>query len=188
MNRPWHSQKQKNWQWRIIILASLLIIFGKEIGDWFSQILSLSFEQLISVTASAANKAGLIETLNSSSEESSPKPALTIDVKNDTPNEYIIQPKITSGELNFSGNNFAVGEIKRFTVKSSSQDGKEMGTGDIFFISVPLLGKNNTTCQEIHILNYDLKYAEQIKQPLFVNLSAIASRLECKPNAPQSLE
>lgn len=177
MNQPWQSLKRKNWQWRIIIWTSLFLIFGKSLGHWAYH--ALGIDQAYTATANLANKAGFVTMLASETEVAT-TPQLIIDVRNDTPNEYTIDTRISSGQLNFNGNTLSAGDIKRFIIKPNDNavDGTSMG--DIFFSSAPISGVNNSICQEIHTLNYDLKYANQIKQPLVVNLSSIASKMLCK--------
>jgi hypothetical protein len=181
MNHAWRYQK--NWQWRIIIWSSLLLIFGKSLGHWFYH--ALAIDQAYTATTSMANKVGITDILGANQAATTPT-QLVIQVRNDTPNEYTLESKVSTGHLDFTGNNFSAAEIKRFTISSENPDLKELGTGDIIFLSAPIPGANNTTCQEVHTLNYDLRYASQIKQPLIINLSSIASRMECKENAPQS--
>lgn len=175
MNQPWQPHKRKNWQWRTIIFASVVLLYGQDVGHWFANL--FSFDQFYSLTANAANRANIITQIESNPDIKSPL-QLIIDVKNDTPSQYNIDTKIVSGQVNFPRNAFLVGEVKRFTITPNSGD--EKGTGDIVFISQPMAGSYNTQCKEIHILNYDLKYANLVKQPLVIKLSAIASRLECK--------
>ncbi|MBA2654905.1 MAG: hypothetical protein H0U71_07575 [Gammaproteobacteria bacterium] len=176
MNQPLHSQKTKNWQWRIIIWSSLFLIFGKSIGHWSYN--ALGIEKAYTATTSMANKIGVVAA--GGRVDMTAIPDLMIDVMNDTPTEYTLESKASSGEVVFNGKHLFAGEVKRFTVKPLTQG---VGVGDIIFLSAPIAGNNNTTCQEIHTLNYDFKYASKIKQPLIVNLSSIASKMECKNNA-----
>lgn len=176
MNQLWQSPKPKNRQWRIIIWSSLFLIFGKDLAIFTYH--ALAIDQAYTATTNFAHKAGFAGVL-AQKNETAVDPELIIDVRNDTPNEYTLESKVTAGKLNFEGNTFSVGEVKRFTVKSIMNT-KGAGLGDILFLSAPMAGSNNTTCQEVHTLNYDLKYANQFKNPLVVNLSSVASRIECK--------
>jgi hypothetical protein len=171
MNQPWKPPKQKSRQWRFIIIASLMLIFGKDISDWAKR--TFSFDQMFAAITAESSPATAVAAI---------KPLqLVIDVKNDTPNDYTIATKVQSGKIDFEGNTFSVGEIKRFII-SPMEITATNASGDIVFSSTPMNGDKNTTCQEIHILTYDLKYANRIKKPLNTTLSAIASRLECKEN------
>jgi hypothetical protein len=178
------SYRQKNKQWRIIIWSSLFLIFGKGLGQWFYH--ALGIDQAYTATTTMATKAGITDILGST--QVPPATMLVIEVKNDTPNDYSIDSKIVSGRIDFVGKNFSAGEIKRFTIRPESPELKELGMGDIIFSSAPIMGANNTTCQEIHTLNYDLRYANQIKQHLVVNLSSIVSKMDCKENASESTD
>lgn len=173
-------QKKKNWQWRIIIWSSLFLIFGKELGNWAYH--SLGIESAYNATASVATKSGLTQfSANRANTTPVPLAELIIEVRNDTPNDYTIDSKIASGQLKFDGHALSAGEVKRFTILPEVYTEKGMGFGDLLFLSAPMAGSNNATiCQEIHTLNYDLKYAGQIRQPLTINLSSIASKMECK--------
>ncbi len=172
-----HSYKKKNWQWQTIIWSSLFLIFGKEFGHWTYHVLGI--DQVYSATTSVINQVGIYNEF-AQNKANTLQPQLIIDVRNDTPNEYTIDYKIASGHLNFEGQSFSAGEVKRFTIKPNMYSADGNGFGDIVFNSALYSGNNNSICQEVHILNYDLKYANQIKQPLVVNLSSIASKTNCK--------
>lgn len=180
MNQSWQVYKQKNRQWRAIIWMSLFLIFGKGLGHWTYHLLGI--DQVYSATTAVVKKVGLTDVLTATNE--TPLPVqLIMDVKNDTLNDYTIESKPQSGHVDFSGQTFAGGEVKRFTIKPYDTSSNASAAGDIIFLSAPQTGSKNQTCQEIHTLNYDLKYAQKIKQPLVVNLSAINSKLECKDNS-----
>jgi hypothetical protein len=166
MAAPWKMQKSKNKQWRIIIWCSLFLIFGKELGYLVYH--GLGLNRTYTAIMNMANQVGMRNMLPQQ---------LIIEIRNDTPSEYTLDTKIYSGQLFFANAAFHAGDIKRFMIKA---DNSFKGIGDILFLSSPMTGDHNTTCREIHTLNYDLKYADQIKQPFVVNLSSIASRIECK--------
>lgn len=178
MNESWQTYKQKNWQWRFIIIASLILLLAKPIANLIYR--SLGLDKLYATSSTVMQHAGLADALGMTP----PLPTeLVIDVTNDTPNDYTVETKVSSGQINVNGHSFAVGEVKRITVKPYSQISNPNGKGDIIFLSAPVTGNKNQTCQEIHTLNYDLKNASQYKRPLAVSLSSISSRLECKDNA-----
>lgn len=176
MNSSW-SQRKKNWQWRIIIWTSLFLIFGKSLGHFIYN--SLGIDQAYTATADMAKRAGFSDVFKN--DGSVAPPQMIIDVRNDTPNEYTIETKVVNGQADFVGHTLQAGNSKRFTLKPQDMTTKT-GMGDIIFLSAPMNGSNNTTCQEIHTLNYDLQYSNQVKQPLTVNLSSIASKMDCKEN------
>ncbi len=171
-------QSRKNWQWRIITWSTLFLIFGKSFGHWCYQ--ALAIDQAYHSASAMATKMGVIEVLDQS------PVALTlptiIEVRNDTPNEYKIENTATSGKLDFQGTTFNAGETKRFIIQSLNTE-QNLGTGEIIFLSAPLVGSNNTTCQEIHTLKYDFREANSTKRPLQLNLSSITSKLDCHSNA-----
>jgi hypothetical protein len=180
MNQSWQNYKQKNWQWRVIIWSGLFLIFGKPLGHWTYQILGI--DQLSAATTLVAKKAGISDILGSQASSLLPT-ELVIDVKNDTVNDYTIETKSLTGYVDSPGQTMIVGEVKRFIVKPYSKIDNPSARGGIIFLSAPIVGSNNQTCQEIHTLNYDLKRDGQVKQPLTFNLSAINSKIECKDNA-----
>lgn len=176
------SYKQKNWQWRIIIWASLILIFAKPIGQWLYQL--LGFEQMYAATTTVIKKVGLNDNPTPASTTNEPASReLIIEVKNDTPNDYTVDTRVSSGQIDLANHTFTAGETKRITVKPYENMEGPVGRGDIIFLSAPISGSNNQICQEIHTLNYDLKYINQIKQPIELNLSAINSRMECKESS-----
>lgn len=172
-NNQW--SKSKSSQWKFIIIIGLILIFGKgianKIGDWFSsnQFIALASQQIQSQT----NKTNPPLTYSSNQ--------LIVEIKNDTQNDYIVAGKLKAGHLYFRGNSLLNGESKKFVISAEQNNGRN-AFGDIVFTSSPINGANHTICQTIHILNYDLKKAESTSQPLKVNLSSIASRLDCKNN------
>jgi hypothetical protein len=171
------SGQQKNWQWRVIIYASLFLLLAKPIGHWAYQLIGI--EQIYASSTEALKRTGLSDVVGVTT-PAGPPPELIIDVKNDTPNNYTVETKISSGQIDLLNRTMVAGEVKRITVKPYSKLVNPVGRGDIIFLSEPVSGSNNQICQEIHTFNYDLKNAGQIKQPLAINLSAISSKMDCK--------
>lgn len=170
--------KPKNWQWRVIISSILLLIFAKPFGHWMYNLLGI--DEMYAASTSIMKQVGMADTYNATA--GAPL-ELVLDIKNDTPNDYTVETKISSGQVDLPGRTLGIGEIKHITIKPYSKIVNPVGRGDIIFLSAPIAGNDNRTCQEVHTLNYDLKYANQIKQPVSLNLSAISSKLECKDNA-----
>jgi hypothetical protein len=172
-----HCYKKKNWQWRIIIGSSLFLVFGKDFGQWIYYILGI--DHVYSATTNIISQVGILNEFVQSKDSNS-QPKLIIDVRNDTLSEYTINYKNSSGHLNFNGQTFSAGEIKRFIIKSDTHSAISNELGDIFFHSAPYSGNHNSVCQEIHTLNYNLNQANHIKLPLTVNLSSIGSKINCQ--------
>jgi hypothetical protein len=187
MSRTSYSRRKKNWQWRIIIWSSLFLILGKDLGRFAYH--ALAIDKAYNTTVTIANKAGLI-TQNEGLDtfdlqgRSLSMPQLLIDIRNDTPNDYTIETKSTSSRVNHIGHTFSAGETKRFVIRPdiNSMD-KEIGTGNILFASASLYGTITTICREVHTLKYNLKYANQTKQPIMITLSSITSKIVCQNNS-----
>lgn len=173
----YNLQKKKNWQWRIIIWATLFLLFGKSLGNWLYQ--ALAIDSAYTVTTQAAKKVGLNDILGANNELTQ-LPEIVITVRNDTPNDYTIESKVLSGIADYAGNTLPVGSEKKITLKPDSYALTNTGRGNLIFLSTPMAGSNNMICQEIHTLNFDLKESNKIKHAQNINLSSIASRMDCK--------
>lgn len=175
MNESWRSYKEKNWQWRVIISASLFLLLAKPIGTFAYRMLGL--DKMYANSANMMQRVGLSDAITPPASQTE----LVLDVKNDTPNNYTIETKISSGQIELTGKTVLVSNVKRITVKPYSKIANPIGKGDIIFLSEPI-ADNNRTCQEVHTLTYDLKNANKVQQPVAINLSTISSRMECKNN------
>lgn len=173
----YNLQKKKNWQWRIIIWSILFLIFGKSLGHWLYN--AIAIDSAYTVTTRVAKKVGLNDILGPS-DGLTQIPQIIITVHNDTPNNYTIESKILSGIADYDGNTLSVGSNKKITLKPDNYAVTKTGRGDLIFLSTPMAGNNNTICQEVHTLNFDLKDANKMKHPLHINLSSITSRMDCK--------
>lgn len=178
MKRDSQWSKNKSPQWKIIIFTGLFLIFGKsignKIGDWISssQFMAMANQQ---IQMQARQTTGLSNSALAANNQ------LILEIKNDTQNDYIVAGKLKAGHLYFHGNSLLNGQTKTFIISAEPNKSSD-AFGDIIFTSSPVNGANNTICQVVHVLNYDLKNADLESQPLKVNLSSIASRLDCKNN------
>lgn len=180
MNQSCPPNKQKNWQWRVIIWSSLFIIFGKSLGNWAYN--ALGMDQAYTATAIVAKKAGIAEIMTTKVDTPIDS-VISINIKNDTINDYTITTHNLADQVDFTGSTtFMAGSQQKIKLNPNSRAKNSTGSGDIVFTSAPMAGNNNSICQEIHTLNLDLKDTTQLKSPLFVNLSSIGSKIECKAN------